>query len=142
MNYDYRQTPLSRSLFGGLLAGLVAVTLNTIFDFVYRGTSGFALSEVVNIPSIIFASLIVAMIGGVVYFLLRNVSSKQIIYIVLFMALTILGIFWAVGIQRTPNAIQQHDFRILFGGVVLITGLCTAFLVPYFARHDGIYNEI
>lgn len=141
LNYDYQQTPLSRSLFGGLLSGLTAVTLNTLLDFIYRGFSGFALSEVVNIPFIIFSSLIVAMIGSVIYFILRHVKHYRLLYEIAFVSLTVIAIFAVLGIQRTSDPVQQHQFRILFGIDILITGLCTAFLVPYFAKHDRIYNE-
>ncbi len=140
MNYDFKQTLLSRCVLSGVLAGLAAVLINVVYNFIYRSISGYALSEVFNITSLIFSSILLTLVASVILFFLLKIKSGKIIYIVFFLLLTVIGIYAASQTQRSNIAENQHDFRILFGGIVIIDGLCAAFLVPYFVNHEKLYS--
>ncbi len=140
MNYNFKQTLLSRCLLSGLLAGFAAVILNFIFNYIYRIATGYTLSEVVNVVSIIFSSILVTLIGGIFLYIFLKMKNGAIIYVVLLLLLTILGMYAASQTQRTSVPANEHEFRILFGGIILIDGLCAAFLVPYFTNHQKLYS--
>ncbi len=140
MDYEFKQTLLSRCVLSGVLAGFIAVLLNIVYNFIYRAATGFALSEVFNIASLIFSSILLTLIAGILLFFLLKVKNGKMIYTVLFMLLLIVGVYAASQTQRSNIAENQHDFRILFGGIVIIDGLCAAFLVPYFVNHEKLYS--
>ena len=140
MNYDFKQTLLSRCLLSGLLAGMIAVIVNFIFNYLYRVVSGYDLSEVVNVVSMIFSAILVTLAGGVLFFVFSKMNNGKSIYIAVMLVLTVLGMFAAFQTHRTANITNQHEFRILFSGLILIDGLFATFAVPYFVNHQKIYS--
>ncbi|MDQ2751720.1 MAG: hypothetical protein M3R72_01705 [Bacteroidota bacterium] len=140
MNYDYKQTLLSKCALSGVMAGFAAVLFNVIYNFIYRSVSGYALSEVFNITSLIFSSILFTLVASIILFFLLRIKSGQIIYVILFLLLTVAGIYAASQTQRSDVAVDQHEFRILFTGIVIIDGLCAAFVVPYLVNHDKLYS--
>ncbi|TKK69795.1 hypothetical protein FC093_06865 [Ilyomonas limi] len=140
MDYSFRQTLLSRSLLSGLLAGLVAVAINVVYDYVFREITSYSLSEVVNVAFIIFSSLLVELAAGICYYLFSKMNRGKLIYMAFFLALIVLGILGAFQTERSNNITNQHEFRYLFSGIMLIDGLVAAFLIPYFVNHDKIYS--
>jgi hypothetical protein len=140
MDYNFRQTLLSRCLLSGLLAGLVAVALNVVYDYIFREITSYSLSEVVNIAFIIFSSLIAELAAGICYYLFSKMKNGRLVYMIVFLVLIALGIFGAFQTERSGNVTVQHQFRILFAGIILIDGLVAELLVPYFIHHDKIYS--
>lgn len=140
MDYNFKQTLLSRCVLSGVLAGIVAVLLNVIYNFIYRATTGFALSEVFNIASLIFSSILLTVVASILLFFLLKIKNGKMIYTVLFLLLLVVGVYAASQTQRSNIAENQHNFRILFGGIVIIDCLCAAFLVPYFVNHQKLYS--
>ena len=140
MNYDFKQTLLSRCLLSGLLAGLAAVIANFIFNYIYREATGYTLSEVVNVVSIIFSSIIVTLVAGVLYYIFLKMKNGAIIFMVLMLLLTALGMYAAFQTHRSTVAANEHEFKILFAGIILIDGLFATFVVPYFTNHQKIYS--
>ena len=140
MDYSFKQTLLSRCMLSGLLAGLAAVLVNFAFNYIYREISGFSLSEVVNVVSIIFSSILVTLVAGVFLYILQKVKNGKTIYVVLILLLTAAGVFAASQTERSNVPANQHEFKILFAGIIIIDGLCAAFLVPYFTDHQKLYS--
>ena len=140
MNYDFKQTLLSRCILSGLLAGMAAVVINFAYNYIYREASGYSLSEVVNVVSMIFSSILVTLIAGIFLYLSSKIKNGRLIYVVLILVLTIAGIYAASQTERSNVPANQHEFRILFAGIIIIDGLCAAFLVPYFTNHQKIYS--
>ena len=140
MDYGFKQTLLSRCILSGLLAGFAAVLANFAFNYIYREVSGFTLSEVVNVVSIIFSSILVTLVGGVLLYIFLKMKNGRTVYMILFLLLTVAGIFAASQTERSNVPANQHEFRILFAGIIIIDGLCAAFLVPYFTNHQKLYS--
>ena len=140
MNYDFKQTLLSRCILSGLLAGMVAVLVNFAYNYIYREASGYSLSEVVNVVSMIFSSILVTLVAGVLLYLSSKMKNGRMMYVVLMLVLTAAGIYAALQTERSNVPANQQEFRILFAGIIIIDGLCAAFLVPYFANHEKIYS--
>lgn len=140
MNYDFKQTLLSRCILSGLLAGFAAVLINFAYNYIFRVATGYSLSEVVNVVSLIFSSILVTLVAGIFLYLSSKIKSGRLMYIVFMLVLTVAGIYAASQTDRSNVPANQHEFRILFAGIIIIDGLCAAFLVPYLTNHEKIYN--
>jgi hypothetical protein len=129
-----------KPVMAGLFAGIVATTLNIIFDVIYRDATRFPLSEIINVATIIFITLLLLTTAGAIFAimdkLIRNVS---IIYIILFMALTVLCVVLAMHTHRSPDPLLTEQFRKLLMGIVIITGACASFIIPYLSKKESMF---
>jgi len=122
----------------GLFAGIIITLANLIFNFIYRGITRFNPSEMVNVTSIIFVSLILSMVAGILYYLIVPYANKnQVIFIALFILLTIALTYVAFHVSRSSNPNVSSQFHGLFAGIVLISGITNAVLIPYMAKHKN-----
>lgn len=139
MNYEVEQGPFYKSLMSGLFAGIIVTLANLIFNFIYRGITRFNPSWLVNVTSIIFVSLLLSLVAGILYYLIVPYAKKRtILYIVLFIALTVYVTYLAFNVQRSSDPQVTSQFHGLFAGIVIITGLTDALLIPYMAKHKTI----
>ena len=67
MNYDYEETVFSKTLFIGLFNGIAAALLCLLYDFFFILDTGFPLCAFVNVSTIIFTSLLLFVLVGLVY---------------------------------------------------------------------------
>jgi hypothetical protein len=139
-DYEFEPRPLTKCILAALLTGLFASLADELYNFIYRAVTGFTPSEIINVSSLIFATLTIFMVFGILYFLLGRLGKKQdTVYIIITLVLTAVGFFIGTGIQRSPDAHVSEMFRWLFIGVELIIGLSAAFMVPYLVRHYKIF---
>jgi hypothetical protein len=139
--YEYNETPLSKAILGALFAGIIATVLNLIYSYVYREITGYTFLGVFTVYTIILFSIVVCMAGGILYFLLKkNIRSGRIIYTVLFLALTIWGLFLHINFNVTVNEGAPSGAHGLTMGIDIITGCTISFLVPYMAEHPRIWG--
>lgn len=138
MNYNYRQTPLSQAIFSGLCAGIIAALINLAYNYAIRGITGFSPSSIINVSSLIFASVLLPVFAGVLFyfFTLWGKKAGGYIFSILFGLLTIFTVVKGLHINRTANPAEIIDFRWLFIGVMLVIGVLTTFFIPYFYRKD------
>ncbi len=142
MNYDYPQTRLSKSLLTGVFAGIIATLVNLAYDYFYRDFAKFYPSEIINVSSIIFATMILFTLAGLIYFFLSKYGKYgNIVYIIIFCALTVFCFIESMHAQRSSDPSITEEFRGLLVGTVAVTGLLAAFLIPYLTRHDTLFNE-
>lgn len=142
MNYDYPQTRLSKSLLTGVFAGIIATLANLVYDYFYRDFVKFYPSEIINVSSIIFATMILFTVAGLIYFFLSKlIKHGDIVYIVIFCALTVFCFIESMHAHRSADPTISEEFRGLLLGTVAVTGLLAAFLIPYLSKHDTLYNE-
>ena len=138
--YEYRVTPLSKAVLGSLLAGIIATVINLIYDHIYRGIAHYFFAEVFSLYALIAFTILICMAGGIIYFLTdKYFTNGRVIYIILFIVLTVLGLFMHM-ISHMPNGDPiPSDAMGLKIGLDLITGCSAAFLVPYLAEHSKIW---
>lgn len=140
MNYDYPQTQFSKSVMAGAFAGIGATLINLAFDYFYRQASHFSPSTIINVSSIIFATMLVFVVAGLIYFALNKLSNYgTLIYIILFSALTAWCFYNGLRINRSSDPVEISQFRILYLGIEIPTGMLAAFFVPYLVKHSSIY---
>ena len=137
--YDF-QGSFYKSLMAGLFTGLIATLANLIFNFFYRDITAFSLSMIINATSIIFLSTILLTVAGILYYLLVLYMHKnRAVYIAAFTAVTAICVFLATQTHRTASHLLNVEFSGLLLGIVLITGLLGAFMVPYLVRHKNMF---
>lgn len=140
MNHDYQQTEFSKTLLTGVFAGIIATCVNLVYNFIYRGMEGFYPSEIINVSSVIFVTMIVFVVGALAYFMLRNFTKQgNLIYIVVFGVLTILCLYFSLHVNRSNHPLEITQFRGLLFGTTALTGVMLAVLLPYLSKHPEFY---
>jgi hypothetical protein len=138
MNYDYVETPLYKSVMAGLAVGIVATCANLLYGFIYKDVTQFSPSfAVINVTTVIFGTILLSMVGGLLYYFLVVYSKKQAkIFVGIFVALMALAVLLAL-FDNTFHLSQK--FIGLYIGMLIITGLFIAFLIPWFASHKNFF---
>lgn len=143
MNYDYSETPLSKSVLAGLATGIIATVLNLIYNFICRGITKLSLSfSVINVSTIIFATVLLCIIAGLVYYFIVLYLKKSIkIYEGLFIVITITAILLGMSYHRSTDLNISRQFEVLYLGMIIITGLFGAYVVPWLARDKNAFFD-
>jgi hypothetical protein len=140
MKQEFDQPHIYKPLMAGLLTGIIATLLNMFYEVVYRDVTGFSLSDIINVSTIIFATVLALVIAGTIFAVIgRYTRHVQIIYIVLFVILTLLGVRWALHVHRTSDPALNAAFRGLFSGILVISGGLASFLIPFLVKHENIF---
>jgi len=138
MKYDYKQTDLSKAILAAVFTGYIATIINLAYDFIFRTETGFPLSQIINVSTIIFATLLILAIAGILfYFLKRYLKGGNILFTILFTGLTALSVYGAMHVNRSADTIISKEFNELLSGIVLITGLSASFFFPYAVKNSG-----
>src|SRR5438270_8542806 len=102
LNYDYKQSDLSRSVLGGLFSGIVATVLNMIFVYAYRFISGFEDFQGFDLTVIVFGTLLLSLASGVVfYFFVHFLRRGVTIYRIAVLIITILIISFGLMLRQS-----------------------------------------
>ena len=137
--FTYEPTEFSKSVLAGLFAGITATFASLIFNALIRKATGFPLSDMVNVSSIIFIVTLLVTIAGVIYYLFhhyfRRGSGLFQLAAIIVTALLIAGI---MQVQRSDDPVLSKEFRELVSGIIGITGLCTIFIIPFLYKHDYV----
>ena len=135
-------TTLSKSILAGLLSGVLAALINLGYVIIYRESTGFGGDNIYVMPLTIFIGFpILLLVGGMCYFLIqKHLPNGKMWFSIL--CITILAALVVLVIQDTRNhhGSIMSGARGLFLGMIVITFLLAAFLIPYFARHSKIYE--
>src|SRR5436190_4918486 len=104
MNYDYKQTDFSKALLSGLFAGIIATLANLGYDFFYRDVTGFQLSQIINVPSIIMGSTLLLTIAGMGFYCFQHyIRNGGLFYKFIFILLTLLCVYLSIHVQRSAD---------------------------------------
>ncbi|HRP31420.1 MAG TPA: hypothetical protein PKV73_05995 [Agriterribacter sp.] len=143
MKYENFQTPFTKSFLTGLFVGIVITLVCLTFNLVYRTETGFMPTAIINVASIIFGVITLFIVIGIIYYALTKAFRKgELLFIVLFSLLTIILAWQAEGVTRSVNQVMTMQFRGLLLGVILISGIGAAFLVPYLFHSKGFERNV
>jgi hypothetical protein len=118
-------------------SGFIITLINLFYNVGYREFEGFSKALLVNVSSIIFATMILLLVMGFIFYLLAEYLSKgSWVFSIFIIAVTIILVILTIGSQKNGFAI---GFAGLYIGLELITGILTAFLIPYFSTHPKIF---
>lgn len=142
MDYDYEQTALSKCILAGLATGIIIIPISLVYNFIYRHVTSFSLSWVINVTWVIFSSFIICILAGLLfYFIVPYLKKSKMTYYLLFIIITIVVIFFGLHFQRSDSLILSEQFRGLYFGDVIITGIASAFLIPWLAQHKNAFFD-
>jgi hypothetical protein len=131
---DYTSTlPFVKAFMTGLAIGIADTILCLAFNLLWRkdGAIGFFSSDIINVSSIIFGTNILFIIIGVLYFgFLKAEVKGEVLFSVIFAALTVWGVIAAAHVHRTPDPVQNGRFHVLLIGVILIFGISASVGMP------------
>ncbi|MBN9295978.1 MAG: hypothetical protein J0I41_03155 [Filimonas sp.] len=131
MNYEYQQTPFSKAVMTGLFAGITATVACLAYGFIYRFNTGFTMSAIINVPSIIIACHILLVITGMLYFVFRkSFKGGGIAFILLLLAVFAFCIWKEEYIVRSPIHELTVQFHGLLLGMTIIIGASAVILIP------------
>jgi len=141
MKYDYPQTDLSRSVLGGLFAGIVASGANMVFVFIYRAIAQFHEFNSIDVTVIVFGSLILGVVCGVIfYWFVHYLKNGIMLYRVAVAIVTIAIIYFGIMLKGSVTGDVPGDFRALVIGTQVIIGGLAWFLIPYLFKHDAVIS--
>lgn len=141
MEYDSPSSPFYRSLMTGLFVGIIDTLLCLIYNLIYRERTGFDLSSIINVSSLIFfINLLFPVIGIIYNGFLKYFKKGDRVFIAVFLGLTLFFAWRSEVVYRTTDQTLNHEFRTLLLGIVLILGVSAAVLVPYL-YHNKKFEE-
>lgn len=140
MNSTYL-TPLSKAVLTGLFVGIMATVLCLAYNIFYRDSTGFALSNYINVSSLIFAvNLLFFLLGAVYYGFLRMAKTGERIFMVVFLLLTVVLAYLSGQIHRSDNPQLNSQFHQLLLPMVIAMGLLAALGIP-FLYHNKKFED-
>ena len=134
-------TPFSKAILTGLFAGIMATVLCLAYNIFYRDSTGFALSNYINVSSLIFAvNLLFFLIGVIYYGFLRLARSGEKIFVAVFLLLTVVLAYLGGNIHRSDIPLLNKEFHQLLLPMIIVMGLCAAIGIP-FLYHNRKFEE-
>jgi hypothetical protein len=140
MSNEFDLSKAYRPLMAGVFAGIIALFLNLVFDIYYRDITRFPLSQIINVASIIFGTLLLMTLAGVAFAVMSlYIKHVTIPYMIVSISLTLLCIRFAMHVHRAADPVLTAEFRGLLTGIFIISGIFASFLVPYLAKKDNMF---
>ena len=136
MEKDPVQTPLYKSIMAGLATGIAVTIISLVYNYVYRLITHFSPNvSKINVATISFACILLCLIAGLLHYLIVTYWHKSDkIFMSLFIVVTI-----AATLLAAFNSGMTSQFEGLYIGIVIITGICAAFLIPWFSSHKNVF---
>lgn len=98
----------------GLFACIIITIANLIFNTIFRSITRFNPSQIVNVTSIIFVSILLSVVAGIFYYLLVPYAKKStVLFSVLFIVLTVFVTYVAFTVTRSNDIIVSSQFHWL-----------------------------
>ena len=142
MDYDVPKSNFYKATMTGLFVGIMVTLICLLFNFIYRNSTGFSLSDIINVSSLIFFTNLLFLVVGGIYGLLNSSRKGEIIFIVAMVLLTVLLAWRAEYAHRADNETLNHQFRGLLVGVIVIMGISASFLVPYLYHNKKFEDQV
>jgi hypothetical protein len=130
---------LGRCLLAGLLTGIIAAVIVSIFNIIYRRETELIAYAVVMHLSIFMAFPFFHLVSGGFYFLFVDHLKKGTLVFVIIMLLGTLISALITGYAGNRTDPTVEAFRGLLMGLEIIGGLLGALLIPYLVRHPGLF---
>jgi len=139
MNFIY-STQLTKATLTGVFAGFITTLLCLLYNLVFRSSTGFSPSHIINVSSIIFFINALFLIMGLIYNLFLRIKRGEALYIIVFVLLTAVLAVMANHVHRSNVLLLNAEFRHLLVPLVIIMGLCASFGIPYLF-HNKKFEE-
>ena len=141
-SYDFPKSKFYQAMMTGLFVGFISTLICLVYNIIFRSSTKFDLSDIINVSSLIFIINLIFPLIGIIYYGLMNAFKKaDTIFIIIFLVLTLFFVWRTELVHRTDNALLNTEFRNLLLGIVLILGV-SALSVPFLFHNkkfrDGV----
>ena len=133
-------TPFTKAILTGLFVGIVATVLCMGYDIFYRDSTAFPLSDYINVSNLIFSVNLLFLVFGVIYYVFTRFKKGEVLFVVVFLFLTVTLVFLSAGIHRSDVPLLNKEFHQLLLPIVIIIGLLAALGIPYL-YHSRKFEE-
>lgn len=141
MNSPY-QTTFSNAILTAVFMGLVSTLLCFVYYLGYKEITGFPLSDLINVSSLIFIINTIFLVVGFIYYLFLKISRKaDFFYILVIVLITAFSAWAAAGVHRSDDRLVNYEFHQLLVGIILIVGISAFAGVP-FLYHNKKFNDL
>lgn len=142
--YDQKFDMFTKCILTSLFVGIAVVYTNLLFDMLFRYTTKFNLSAIINVSSIIMGCVILVVICGVLYYGFRVwfKDAANPAFTAAMVVITAICVWKILGIVRSPIHKETIEFRELLIGIMSITGLLAGILIPLFYSNDKLVRQI
>jgi hypothetical protein len=114
-----------------LFVGIMDTVICLIFNVVYRDGGIYFSNDLINVSTLIFGILIIFGIIGIIYTVLVSTLEKgTILFMGLFLLLTVAGLWGAGSAQISPDMAENERFRGLLKGILWIMGVSAVAGIP------------
>ena len=130
-NYD-KKSPFERAFMTAVFVGIADTAICLIYNVMYRDATGFPLSAIFNVSSLIFAVNLLFMVIGIVYFAFIKLFKKgDVVFGAVFGLLTLILVWKGLNVHRADTQELNTGFRGLLEGMIVILGVSASFFLPY-----------
>ena len=135
------QTLFSNAVLTSVFVGIFTTLLCMAYYLGFKEVTGYPLSSLVNVSSLIFVINILFLVIGFIYFLfLKVLKIGEMAFIMLFVLLTIFSMWEATNIHRVDDHLINIQFHQLLKGIFLIIGVGAFAGIP-FLFHNRTFND-
>ena len=130
MNSSYLTT-FSKALLTGVFAGISATFICIIYNVIFRDETGYQLFNLINVSSLIFGVNILFMLIGVIYYwFIKYLKRGEIVYIGVFILISVFCILKTYGIHRTDDPASNIEFHHLLIAMIVILSIAASIGIP------------
>ena len=142
MSIEKTYSRFFKAMMTGLFIGVIDTIICLAYNIGYRDMTGYLPSTIINVSSLIFAIVILFAIIGIIYYLfIRYIRQGDIVYFIVFLALTIWATVRSMQVVRFGDSHLDSGWHGLLGGIVLILGLSSA-SIPLFYRSKKFQDAV
>src|SRR4051812_20317969 len=104
-------TNFSKATLTGVFTGIITTLVCIIYDVAFRETTHFALADIINVSSLIFFTNLLFLIIGMIYYGCLLIKKGEVIYIILFLSLTVVFALMADNAHRSGVPLLNTQFH-------------------------------
>jgi hypothetical protein len=142
MRYGIKRNPFDKVLMAGVFVGIIITVISLLYDAIFLASTGFPYTAIINVSSLIFSiNLLFLAIGVIYYGFTRLPKYGNVIFISVFILITVLLLLKVRGVQRTDNEQLNIEFRQLLSVIVVIAG-AGAVMLPFLLNNKKFREHV
>ncbi|HTI90215.1 MAG TPA: hypothetical protein VL727_06470 [Puia sp.] len=135
-----QENVFTRAMLTGLFIGVIDTLICLAYNIGYRDLTGYTPSALINVSSLIFGVNLILLLIGMLYFVfIRLFGRRDIVFIAVFVLLTLFLIWKANTGHRFEDYALNSGWKGLILGVVAILGV-SASVLP-FCFHSRFFDK-
>jgi membrane protease YdiL (CAAX protease family) len=135
-----QENVFTRAMLTGLFIGVVDTLICLAYNIGYRDITGYTPSALINVSSLIFGVNLILLLIGMLYFVfIRLFGKRDIVFIAVFVLLTLFLIWKANTGHRFEDFALNKEWKGLILGVVAILGVSASGLP--FCFHSRFFDK-